>query len=123
MRIFSFYRPPGVDVAATRDTVLRRLRAFADLAERERVVLVHENEKDIYGDVPARVLDLIESVGSPALRVAWDNANFVQVGVRPFSDGYAMCGRIWNTSRSRTPGSPTVRSCPPGRATASCCRR
>ncbi|WP_327006272.1 sugar phosphate isomerase/epimerase [Dactylosporangium sp. NBC_01737] len=90
VRIFSFYRPPGVDVAATRDTVLRRLRAFADLAEREQVVLVHENEKDIYGDVPARVLDLIESVGSPALRVAWDNANFVQVGVRPFSDGYAM---------------------------------
>ena len=36
------------------------------------------------------MLDLIESVGSPALRVAWDNANFVQVGVRPFSDGYAM---------------------------------
>jgi sugar phosphate isomerase/epimerase len=90
VRIFSFYRPPGVDVAATRDTVLRRLRAFADLAEREQVVLVHENEKDIYGDVPARVLDLIESVGSPALRVAWDNANFVQVGTRPFSDGYAM---------------------------------
>ncbi|MEV4509839.1 sugar phosphate isomerase/epimerase family protein [Dactylosporangium sp. NPDC049525] len=90
VRIFSFYRPAGVDVAATRDTVLRRLRAFADLAEREQVVLVHENEKDIYGDVPDRVLDLIESVGSPALRVAWDNANFVQVGVRPFSDGYAM---------------------------------
>ncbi|MDG6104913.1 sugar phosphate isomerase/epimerase [Dactylosporangium aurantiacum] len=90
VRIFSFYRPPGIDVAATRDTVLRRLRAFADLAERERVVLVHENEKDIYGDVPARVLDLVESVGSPALRVAWDNANFVQVGVRPFTDGYAM---------------------------------
>ena len=90
VRLFSFFRPPGVDVATTRDTVLRRLRAFADLAEREQVVLVHENEKDIYGDVPARVLDLIESVGSPALRVAWDNANFVQVGVRPFSDGYAM---------------------------------
>src|SRR5262249_31015668 len=51
---------------------------------------VHENEKDIYGDVPHRVLDLIESVGSDALRVAWDSANFVQVGVRPFTEGYAM---------------------------------
>ena len=39
---------------------------------------------------PTRVLDLIESVGSDALRVAWDNANFVQVGVRPFTDGYAL---------------------------------
>ncbi len=39
---------------------------------------------------PARVLDLIEAVGSPALRMAWDSANFVQVGVRPFTDGYAL---------------------------------
>ena len=54
-------------------------------------MLLHENEKDIYGDTPERVLDVIESVGSDHLRVAWDNANFVQVGVaRPFDDGYAM---------------------------------
>jgi sugar phosphate isomerase/epimerase len=90
VRVFSFYRPDGVPVEKTRDSVLTRMRAFADLAEREGVVLVHENEKDIYGDVPHRVLDLIESVGSDAVRVAWDSANFVQVGVRPFTEGYAM---------------------------------
>ena len=39
---------------------------------------------------PQRVLDIMESVDSPALRVAWDNANFVQVGVRPYTEGYAM---------------------------------
>jgi sugar phosphate isomerase/epimerase len=89
VRMFSFYRPDGVAVEATRDTVLTRLRAFAKVAERESVVLVHENEKAIYGDTPERVLDIVESVGSPALRVAWDNANFVQVGVRPYSDGFA----------------------------------
>lgn len=90
IRLFSFYRAAGVAVEDIRDTVLTRMRTFADLAERERVVLVHENEKDIYGDVPERVLDLVEAVGSDALRVAWDNANFVQCGVRPFTDGYAM---------------------------------
>jgi sugar phosphate isomerase/epimerase len=89
VRVFSFYRPPEVRAEQVRDPVLRCLRAFAEVAEREEVVLVHENEKDIYGDIPARVADLVESVGSPALRVAWDNANFVQVGVRPFTDGYA----------------------------------
>ena len=52
-------------------------------------MLLHENEKDIYGDVPDRVLDIVESVGSPALRLAWDPANYVQVGVTPFTDGYA----------------------------------
>jgi sugar phosphate isomerase/epimerase len=88
IRIFSFYRPAGVAVAGIRDEVLRRLSAMAAVAARNDVVLLHENEKDIYGDVPSRVLDLIESVGSDMLRVAWDNANFVQVGVKPFTDGY-----------------------------------
>lgn len=90
IRIFSFFRGEGVPVEATRDDVLVRMRLLADLAEREGIVLLHENEKDIYGDVPERILDLVESVGSPALRLAWDNANFVQVGVVPFDDGYAM---------------------------------
>jgi sugar phosphate isomerase/epimerase len=90
IRIFSFYRGEAVPVADIRDEVLTRMRAFATLAEQGDVILVHENEKDIYGDVPARCLDLIESVGSDALKAAWDNANFVQVGIRPFDDGYAL---------------------------------
>lgn len=90
VRLFSFYRPPDTPPEEVRDAVLHRMRGFATLAEREDVVLVHENEKHIYGDIPRRVLDIVESVGSPALRVAWDNANFVQVGVRPYTDGYAL---------------------------------
>ena len=90
VRIFSFYRADGIPADAIRDDVLVRMRALADLAEREGIVLLHENEKEIYGDVPARVLDLVESVGSPALRLAWDNANFVQVGVRPFTDAWPL---------------------------------
>ena len=91
IRIFSFFRGDGVPVEATRDEVMLRMRLLADEAEREGVVLLHENEKDIYGDTPDRVLDLVESVGSPALRLAWDSANFVQVGVtHPHDDGYAM---------------------------------
>ncbi|MEY9860135.1 sugar phosphate isomerase/epimerase [Catenulispora sp. GAS73] len=90
IRMFSFYRPEGVSAADVRDPVLKQISALTRLAEREDVVLVHENEKDIYGDIPERVLDLIESVGSDALRMAWDSANFVQVGVAPFTDAYAM---------------------------------
>ena len=88
IRVFSFFRAEGVPVESIRDDVLQRMRLLADLAERERVTLLHENEKAIYGDVPERILDLVESVGSPARRLAWDNANFVQVGVRPFTDAY-----------------------------------
>jgi sugar phosphate isomerase/epimerase len=90
VRIFSFYRGEGVAVETIRDDVLVRMRALADLAEREDVVLLHENEKEIYGDVPERVLDIVESVGSDALRLAWDNANFVQCGVRPFTDAWPL---------------------------------
>ncbi|KKX97345.1 sugar phosphate isomerase/epimerase family protein [Microbacterium sp. Ag1] len=89
IRIFSFFRAEHLSADDIRDEVLVRMAALARTAEAAGVTLVHENEKDIYGDIPSRVLDVIESVGSDRLRVAWDNANFVQVGVRPFTDCYA----------------------------------
>ncbi|WP_426624771.1 sugar phosphate isomerase/epimerase family protein [Leifsonia sp. McL0607] len=91
IRLFSFYRAEGVPVESIRDDVIERMRALVASAEEAGVVLLHENEKDIFGDTPERCLDIVESVGSPALRLAWDSANFVQVGVdAPFDDGYAM---------------------------------
>ena len=47
-----------------------------------------ECDADLVRD-PERVLDIMQSVDSPALRIAWDNANFVQVGVKPHTEGYA----------------------------------
>ena len=89
IRIFSFFLRPGADPAGHRAEVIDRMRALVRVAEEADLILLHENEKQIYGDVPARCLDLIRSVGSPYLRLAWDPANFVQVGVRPYADGYA----------------------------------
>ena len=90
IRIFSFFLRPGSLPADHRDEVLRRMRALTEVAEQAGVVLLHENEKEIYGDTPERCLDIVTSVGSPHLRLAWDPANFVQVGVSPFTQGYAM---------------------------------
>lgn len=89
VRIFSFFIRPGTNPDEHRDEVLFRMRALADVAEQGNVIFLHENEKDIYGDTPARCVDILESVGSPNLRAAWDSANFVQVGVHPFTDAYA----------------------------------
>lgn len=89
IRIFSFYYGESVPVDSIRDAVIERMGALAAVAEEEGVILLHENEKDIFGDVPDRVLDIITTVNSPALKVAWDAANFVQVGVKPFDEGYA----------------------------------
>src|SRR5262245_23098813 len=66
------------------------MRALARVAEEADLILLHENEKEIYGDIPRRCLDIVRSVGSPHLRLAWDPANFVQVGVKPYSEGYAV---------------------------------
>lgn len=90
IRIFSFYRAEGQSVEDIHDDVVVRMGALAALAEESGVVLLHENEKGIYGDTPQRILEIMESVNSPALRVAWDNANFVQVGLKPYTDGYAV---------------------------------
>jgi sugar phosphate isomerase/epimerase len=90
IRLFSFFIPEGSDPDSWRDEVLSRMSALAEAAADSDVILVHENEKEIYGDIPRRCLDIVTSVSSPKLQLAWDPANFVQVGVRPFSEGYSM---------------------------------
>jgi sugar phosphate isomerase/epimerase len=80
IRVFSFYMPDDAEPAEFRDEVLRRMAALATLAEERRSVLMLENEKGIYGDNAARVADVLESVASPALRHAFDPANYVEVG-------------------------------------------
>ena len=91
IRIFSFFMREGMDVDAQRSAVIDRMRALAEAAAAGNVVMIHENEKDIYGDIPRRCLDIVASVGSPALRATWDPANFVQVGVaRPFDEGWSL---------------------------------
>jgi sugar phosphate isomerase/epimerase len=90
IRLFSFWCREPDAAARGRDEILARIGTWAERAAAAGVTLVHENEKHIYGDVPERVLDIVRTVDSPALRLAWDNANFVQVGVRPVTDGWAQ---------------------------------
>ena len=89
IRLFSFFIPPDDDPASHRETVLDRLGQIVRAAEGTGVTLLHENEKGIYGDTPERCHDLLTAIDSPLLRAAWDPANFVQCGARPFTDGYA----------------------------------
>ncbi|PSP48539.1 xylose isomerase [Halobacteriales archaeon QH_3_68_24] len=86
VRVFSYYIPEDDDPADHRAEVLRRTRAAVDRAERADVTLVLENEKDIYGDTPGRVRDLLTAVDSPHLRAVFDPANYLEIGVRPYPD-------------------------------------
>lgn len=90
VRVFSFFLPPGEPPERYREQVIDQMGQLARVAESEGVVLAHENEKEIYGDVPERCADIITSVASPALQATFDAANFVQCGVRPFTDAYPL---------------------------------
>ena len=80
IRIFSFYIPEGQDPEQYRDSVIEKLRAFEAIGRKYDVVLIQENEKDLYGDVAERCLTILKEIDSPYLRAAFDYANFVQCG-------------------------------------------
>ena len=90
IRVFSFFIPEGDDPAAHRDEALARMKELAARAEAAGVTLLHENERRIYGDVPERCADILETCASPALKAAFDPANFVQCGVRPFARAWPL---------------------------------
>ncbi len=80
IRMFSFY--PGAEgwTEDARAEVFRRLEAMIALARQEDVVLLHENEKDIYGDTVARCAEVMDILGCEHFRFVFDPANFVQCG-------------------------------------------
>ncbi|NLE43569.1 MAG: sugar phosphate isomerase/epimerase [Chloroflexi bacterium] len=94
IRVFSFYPPDATTNELYDEYVsqaVERLVDLSHLAEQEGVVLVLENEKAIIGDTPERCWRILRGVDSPALRFAWDPANFIQVGVDvPISAGWHL---------------------------------
>lgn len=89
LRMFSFYIPQGADPAGYRGQVLDRLSAMAEEAKRWDAVMLHENEKAIYGDTASRCLDIMEQLASPSFRAVFDFANFIEVG-QPTVEAYDM---------------------------------
>jgi 3-dehydroshikimate dehydratase len=111
IRIFSFYPPVAegdsrvstrglnakvdtssgkgiADPATWRNEVLRRLRELTILARSANLILLHENEKEIYGDTIARCADLLQSINDPHFQAILDPANFIQCEQTPYPDAY-----------------------------------
>ena len=79
IRMFSFWMV-GKNPDDWKEEVLKKLRGFADIAAKYGVVLIHENEKDIYGDIGTRCKVILDELASPNFKAAFDFANFVQCG-------------------------------------------
>lgn len=73
VRGFSFY-----NAYDKKDEVIRRLNTMVEILKEYDVDYCHENEKDIYGDVADRVLDLVEGV--KGMKYVYDPANYLQCG-------------------------------------------
>jgi len=80
IRIFSFYIPKDEDADNYRDEVISKIKEFAAIADKYDVILLHENEKDIYGDIARRCHEILKEVGSAHFKAIFDFANFVQCG-------------------------------------------
>ena len=78
IRMFSFLIPKDADADSYTDVVLDKLRQFIRIAEKHDIVLLHENEKGIYGDTGARCKLLFDRLACPHFKAAFDFANFVQ---------------------------------------------
>jgi sugar phosphate isomerase/epimerase len=90
IRMFSFFIPQGQNPDTYRDEVMGRWAEFIRAAQGTGLVLLHENEKDIYGDSAERCLDLFKTMNCSCLKATFDPANFVQCGVEPYPHAYRL---------------------------------
>jgi sugar phosphate isomerase/epimerase len=90
IRVFSFYPEGGEGKGPVEPIRSRVIDLLGDqiqllLDSKTDVVMVHENEKGIYGDIGVRCIDLMTTINHPRLRTAFDFANFVQCGQDPLA--------------------------------------
>lgn len=78
IRMFSFFIDQAENYDDYQYEVLRKVVEFVKIAEKNDVILVHENEKDIYGDIARRCRFLFDNINSKHFKGAFDFANFVQ---------------------------------------------
>jgi sugar phosphate isomerase/epimerase len=89
IRVFSFYIPKDENPDSYKNKVIDQLCKLVAYAQANNVVLLHENEKAIFGDNAKRCLALFESLYGEHFRCTFDFANFIQCGQNTF-EAYQM---------------------------------
>ncbi len=78
IRMFSFYLPREGTPADYEGEVLDRLGRFVDYAKANEAMLLHENEKGIYGELAPECRKLMDTFYCENFKAIFDFANFVQ---------------------------------------------
>lgn len=80
LRMFSFYFTQEDSYEQCKAEVFSRIGQMVEFAQANGILCCHENEKKIYGDIPARCLELLQHFEGN-LGCVFDPANFLQCGV------------------------------------------
>ncbi|KYG29500.1 sugar phosphate isomerase/epimerase family protein [Alkalihalobacillus trypoxylicola] len=90
IRMFSFFIPADENPDRYKDEVVSRWKQFLEVAKGRGIILLHENEKGIFGDTPERCLELMKALQSERVSLIFDFANFVQCDVEVFPHAYEL---------------------------------
>lgn len=82
IRIFSFYPVEGQNIADSRGEVVARLAEMLSYVADYDVTLILENESNLFGAFPERCAYLHAALPSKQLKLGFDPANFVHMGVK-----------------------------------------
>lgn len=77
IRMFSFFAKDE-NADALENSVIEKLKIMVEYAEKEGVVLLHENEKGIYGNIARRCKTLFDNIKSDSFKAVFDFSNFVE---------------------------------------------
>lgn len=86
IRMFSFYVPwddmmrDADEKERVKAEVFARMVRFVDYAKQNDIVLLHENEKGIYGEKAPECRELMDAFACEHFQAIFDFANFVQAG-------------------------------------------
>lgn len=113
IRIFSFYLPGEEDPEKYREQVFERMGKLVEYAKAEGVILLHENEKGIYGAMAAQCRSLFEEFYGANFQGIFDFANFVQCRqdtlqayelLEPYISYIHVKDAVWDTGEVVLPG-------------------
>lgn len=79
VRVFSFYCREG-NILDHRDEVMRRLRNMSGFAQKNGIVLLHENEARIYGEQSTQSAEIAATLRSDHFGLVFDPANYSVAG-------------------------------------------
>lgn len=81
IRMFSFFVKSEYEAA--KPEVIKKLKLMLQKVEGTDIILLHENEKGIYGNAPERCLSLYKELNHPNFKLCYDASNYVQCGYDP----------------------------------------